>query len=98
MTGQRRYVTVLFSDVSGSSEHVERLEAEEYAELLEQFRRFAQDVIPRHGGSVARMQGDGVLALFGHLETREDDGRRATEAALELHLAVGRLRGGRGAT
>lgn len=97
-TGQRRYVTVLFSDVSGSSEHAERLEAEEYAELLEEFRRFAREVIPHHGGSVARLQGDGVLALFGHIEPREDDGRRATEAALDLHVAVARLRGGGGAT
>lgn len=95
-SGQRRYVTVLFADVSGSSEHAERLEAEEYAELLEQFRHFSRDIIPKHGGSIARMQGDGVLALFGHLEPREDDGRRATEAALELHAAVASLRAGSG--
>jgi class 3 adenylate cyclase/tetratricopeptide (TPR) repeat protein len=97
-TGQRRYVTVLFSDVSGSSEHAERLEAEDYSELLAQFRRFAREVIPRHGGSVARLQGDGLLAIFGHLEPREDDGRRATEAALELHAAVAKLRAGGGPT
>jgi class 3 adenylate cyclase/tetratricopeptide (TPR) repeat protein len=90
--GQRRYATVLFSDVSDSSQHAEQLEAEEYAALLEKFRTFARDVIPRHGGSIARLQGDGVLALFGHQETREDDGRRATQAALELHAAVARLR------
>jgi class 3 adenylate cyclase/tetratricopeptide (TPR) repeat protein len=95
--GQRRHMTVLFADVSGSSEHAERLEAEEYSELLEQFRRLAREAIPRHGGNIARLQGDGVLALFGHLDPREDDGRRATEAALELHAAVGRLRAGHGA-
>ncbi len=96
--GHRRYVTVLFSDVSGSSEHAELLEAEEYAALLEKFRGFARDIIPRHGGSIARLQGDGVLALFGYIEPREDDGRRATEAALELHVAVAQLRGGSGPT
>lgn len=95
--GQRRYVTVLFTDVSDSSELAERLEAEDYSELLAQFRQVAREVIPRHGGSIARAQGDGLLALFGHLETREDDGRRATEAALELHDAVARLRSGSGA-
>lgn len=94
---QRVYVTVLFSDVSGSSEHAERLEAEEYGRLLEQFREFAREIVPKHGGSIARLQGDGVLALFGHIEPREDDGRRATEAALELHAAVGGLRAGEGA-
>lgn len=95
--GQRRHVTVLFSDVSGSSEHAERLEAEDCAELLRQFRDFARDIIPRHGGSIARLQGDGVLALFGSIESREDDGRRASEAALELHAAVARLQVGSGA-
>ncbi|MCR5868234.1 AAA family ATPase [Aquincola sp. J276] len=95
--GQRAYVTVLFSDVSGSSEHAEQLEAEEYARLLERFREFAREIVPRHGGSIARLQGDGVLALFGHTQPREDDGRRATEAALELHAAVAGLRAGAGA-
>ena len=95
--GQRRHVTVLFADVSGSSEHAERLEAEDYADLLGQFREFARDIIPRHGGSIARLQGDGVLALFGFNESREDDGRRATEAALELHEAVATLQVGSGA-
>lgn len=97
VTGQRRHVTVLFSDVSGSSEHAERLEAEEYAELLEKFRYFARDIIPRHGGSIARLQGDGVLALFGFIESREDDGRRAVEAALQLHAAAAGLQVGKGA-
>jgi class 3 adenylate cyclase/tetratricopeptide (TPR) repeat protein len=95
--GQRRYVTVLFADVSGSSEHAERLEAEAYAALLEQFRRFARDIVPRHQGSIARLQGDGLLALFGHLHSHEDDGRRAIEAALDLHAAVATLRAGEGA-
>ena len=85
-----------FSDVSGSSEHGERLEAEEYSELLDRFRRFARDIVPRHGGSIARFQGDGVLALFGCLESCEDDGRRATEAAIDLHAAVARLHAGSG--
>ena len=95
--GLRRHVTVLFTEVWGSSEHAERLEAEEYAQLLDPFRRGAQDVIPRHGGSIARLQGDGLLALFGHLAPRDDDGRRATEAAVELHAAVAGLRVGSGA-
>ena len=95
--GRRKFITILFSDVSGSSEHAERLDAEEYAELLERFREFAHGIIPDHGGTIARLQGDGLLALFGHIDSREDDGRRATEAALEIHAAVNRLRVGRGA-
>jgi class 3 adenylate cyclase/tetratricopeptide (TPR) repeat protein len=97
VAGRRCFVTVLFSDVSDSSRHAEELEAEDYAALLERFRAIAREVIPRHGGSIARMQGDGVLALFGHLEPREDDGLRAAEAALDLHARVARLRAGRDA-
>lgn len=93
---QRRQVTVLFCDVGGSSGDAERLEAEEYAELLDEFRRLAHAFILRHGGSIARLQGDGVLALFVSAGPRDDDGRRATEAALDLHLAVARLRAGHG--
>ncbi len=86
--GRRRYVTVLFADISGSSELAESLAPESYAELMEKFRALSRTIIPKHGGIVARLQGDGLLALFGHLETREDDGRRAVEAAIDLHLAI----------
>lgn len=89
--GRRRYLTVLFSDLSGSTRLGELMEAESYAETLSHFRQLCREVIPRHGGRIARIQGDGVLAFFGYPETREDDGRRATEAALELHAAVSRL-------
>ena len=91
-SGRRSYLTVLFSDVSGSSQHAEALEAEDYAALLGRFRRFARAIIPRHGGSIARMQGDGLLALFGVEGVDESNGRQATMAALELHAAVGSLR------
>lgn len=96
--GQRRHMTVLFADVSGSSELAERLEAEDLSDLLERFRRHAREIIPRHGGNIARLQGDGLLALFGHLEASEDDGRRAVEAALELHEAALQLRAGTGSS
>lgn len=91
-SGRRLYLTVLFCDVSGSSEHAEQQEAEDYARWLQRFRDVAREIVPRHGGAIARLQGDGVLALFGTPEPREDDGRRATEAALELHAAAQKIR------
>ncbi|MCI4427703.1 MAG: adenylate/guanylate cyclase domain-containing protein [Burkholderiales bacterium] len=89
--GRRRYLTVLFSDLSGSTRLGELMEAESYAETLLHFRQLCREIIPRHGGRIARIQGDGVLGFFGYPDTREDDGRRATQAALELHAAVSQL-------
>jgi class 3 adenylate cyclase/tetratricopeptide (TPR) repeat protein len=92
LSGQRRHLTVLFADLSGSTRMGEQMEAEDFAELLGRFRALCQAVIPRHGGLIARTQSDGVLALFGDQGAREDDGRRAVEAALELSAAMHELR------
>lgn len=85
---QRHFVTMLFADLTGSTRLSARLEAEHYAALLAQLSHAYWTVVARHGGKVVRIVGDGMLALFGHPEAGEDDGRRATEAALELHAAV----------
>ncbi|KQW46653.1 MULTISPECIES: AAA family ATPase [unclassified Roseateles] len=86
--GQRRLLTLLFVDLSGSTAMAEWMEAEHYAAMLAGLRELYERIVPHHGGVIARIQGDGMLAVFGHPEVREDDGRRATEAALELHAAV----------
>ncbi|HSW03101.1 ATP-binding protein [Aquabacterium sp.] len=88
----RRYVTLLFADLSRSTELAWAMEAEHYAALLAALRGAYQDTIAQHGGMVVRVQGDGLLAMFGHPLTREDDGRRAVEAALALHQRVRELR------
>lgn len=85
---QRRNLTILFADLSGSTRLAETIEAEHYAVLLARLRALYQRVVPKHGGIVVRIQGDGMLAIFGQPQAREDDGRRAVEAALELHEAV----------
>lgn len=90
--GQRRLLTLLFVDLSGSTAMAEWMEAEHYAAMLAALRDLYERIVPHHGGVIARIQGDGMLAVFGHPEVREDDGRRATEAALELHAAVRGLR------
>ncbi len=84
----RRLVTILFTDLSNSTGIAAGLEPEQYADLLEQLRSVVERVIPAHGGSVIRLDGDGVLAVFGYPEPFEDAGRRATEAALDLHAAM----------
>ncbi|MEO7855080.1 MAG: adenylate/guanylate cyclase domain-containing protein, partial [Rubrivivax sp.] len=89
---QREFVTVLFADLTGSTRLSATLEAEHYAALLARLSHAYWTVVARHGGLVVRIQGDGMLAVFGHPEPGEDDGRRATAAALELHEAVRALR------
>ncbi len=86
--GQRRLLTLLFVDLSSSTAMAEWMEAEHYATMLAGLRGLYEQIVPRHGGVIARIQGDGMLAVFGYPEVREDDGRRATETALELHAAV----------
>ncbi|HEV8097388.1 MAG TPA: AAA family ATPase [Burkholderiales bacterium] len=90
-SGRRRYLTLLFSDLSGSTQLAETMDPEHYAELLGAFRERCHEIIPRYQGRIASIQGDGVLAIFGYPKAEEDDARRATEAALELHVAVSRI-------
>ena len=91
---RRRFLTVMFSDLTGSTGIGERIEAETFAEVLRELRTIARSVVAKHGGQIARIQSDGVLAIFGYDGVREDDGRRATEVALELHRLVGAMRSG----
>ena len=85
---RRRYISVLFGDLSESTRIAATLEAEIYSELLAQMRAAAEEAVARHGGTIVQLLGDGVVAIFGYPAAREDDGRRAVEAALELHERI----------
>jgi class 3 adenylate cyclase/tetratricopeptide (TPR) repeat protein len=65
-----------------------RLEPEHYLEVLAHLRHCAHTIIPKYGGTLIDFRGDGFLAMFGFPEPSEHDGRRAIEAALELHEAI----------
>lgn len=91
VTQERRLVTLLFADLSDSTALAAGLEPEQFAEVIGQIRAIAQRVIPAHGGDIVRVDGDGMLCLFGYPDVHEDAGRRATEAALDMHAAIGTL-------
>lgn len=84
----RRYLTLVFCDLSGSTALAEALEAEDYAEILGNLHDLYQAIVAKHGGIVVRIQGDGMLAMFGYPNAQEDDARRAVETAVDLRDAV----------
>ncbi len=85
---ERRLATLLFSDLTNSTALAAGLEPEQFVEVIEQIRAIAHRVIPAHGGDILRVDGDGMLCLFGYPDVHEDAGRRATEAALDMHAAM----------
>lgn len=90
--GERHRLTVLFSDLVGSTALGRDIESEHLSELLSQLRQIWHRAVAKHGGRIIRTQGDGALAVFGYPQSGEDDGRRAAEAALDIHQWVGQLR------
>src|SRR5262245_12154895 len=87
----RRTVTLLFTDVTGSTAMGEQLDPEAYRSVMGRYFAVARDAIERHGGTVEKFVGDAVLAVFGLPEVHEDDALRAVRAADELNEAVAGL-------
>jgi class 3 adenylate cyclase len=86
---ERRQLTVLFSDLVGSTELSGRLDPEEMSEVIRAYHTGCADVIRRWDGYVAKYMGDGVLAYYGWPRAHEDDAERAVRAGLELAKAIG---------
>jgi len=91
VVGERRQVTVLFSDLVGSTEISARLDPEEWRELVADYHRAAAEAIARFGGHVAQLLGDGVMAYFGWPEAHENGAERAARAGLAVVDAVAAL-------
>lgn len=85
--GGRRIVTVLFADVSGSTAVGERLDPEDFAEVIGEALAVLVAAVERYEGTVARLMGDGLLAFFGAPVAHEDDPERAARAALDMATA-----------
>lgn len=81
---ERRQLTLLFSDIVGSTELSERLDAEDWNDLLSSYHQVCRDVIARYQGHVSQFLGDGVMAYFGYPIAHEDDAVRAVHAAREI--------------
>jgi class 3 adenylate cyclase/tetratricopeptide (TPR) repeat protein len=82
---RRKLATVLFCDVSGSTEMGERLDAESVRALMLRYFDEMRSAIEQHGGTVEKFIGDAVAAVFGVPFAHEDDAQRALLAAAEMH-------------
>jgi predicted ATPase/class 3 adenylate cyclase len=84
----RKYVTVLFSDMSGYTAMTEKLDPEEVKEIMGKVFGEISKVVFRYDGFIEKFIGDAVMALFGAAKSHEDDPVRAIKAAREIHEIV----------
>jgi class 3 adenylate cyclase/predicted ATPase len=91
-TAERRQVTVMFSDLVGSTALSAHMDPEDLREVISAYQTSVTDTVGRFGGYVAKYMGDGVLVYFGYPQAHEDDAERAVRAGLELIGVVSALR------
>lgn len=85
---ERRQVTVLFSDLVGSTALSRQLDPEDLRRVIRGYQLVCEPVIERHGGYISRFLGDGILAYFGYPIAREDDAAHAVRAGLDIVAAL----------
>ena len=87
----RKTVTILFTDLTGSTTLGERLDPESLRNIMGRYFASMREVIERHGGTVEKYIGDAVMAVFGVPVAHEEDALRAVRAAAEMREALERL-------
>ncbi len=85
-------VTVLFCDVTGSTQLGEESDPEALRALLARYFERMKAIVESHGGTVEKFIGDAVMAVFGIPQVHEDDALRACRAAIEMRDALPELR------
>jgi PAS domain S-box-containing protein len=86
--GERRLATMLFADIRGFTSLAATLAPERVVEILNTYFEVAVRIVFEYEGLLDKFYGDGMMAVFGAPRARDDDARRAVEAALALHDAV----------
>jgi class 3 adenylate cyclase/tetratricopeptide (TPR) repeat protein len=85
---ERRIVTILFSDIVGSTSLAERLDPEDWRQVIAMLHSMAGQTVQQHAGNVVQYLGDGLLALFGAQAARERDPENAIRAALDMQSGL----------
>src|ERR1700747_2804229 len=91
MAMQRKTVTVVFCDVTGSTALGESTDPEALRGLLARYFERMKEIVESHGGTVEKFIGDAVMAVFGVPRVHEDDALRACRAAVEMRAALPEL-------
>jgi class 3 adenylate cyclase/predicted ATPase len=89
---ERRQLTVMFSDLVGSTAMAASMDPEDLREVISAYQKCAAETVRRFDGCISRYMGDGVLVYFGYPKAHEDDAERAVRAGLELISALAGLK------
>jgi predicted ATPase/class 3 adenylate cyclase len=88
LEGERRVVTVILTDLTDSTDLLEKVGTEGWVELMNRILHILESEIYRFGGEVSQFRGDGLVAFFGATVAHEDDPERAVLAALSMQRAL----------
>jgi class 3 adenylate cyclase len=91
-TAERRQVTVMLSDLVGSTALSARMDPEDLREIISAYQKCVAETVSRFGGFVAKYMGDGVLVYFGYPQAHEDDAERAVSTAQRQSAKLWELR------
>ena len=87
LSGEKRAIFVLFSDLEGFTSLSHAIEPEMVATLLNRYLDLLSNVVLEHGGTIDKFVGDAVVAFWGAPIARDDDGERCIAAAIAMHRA-----------
>jgi adenylate cyclase len=90
--GEKKELTVFFSDVAGFTTISEKLQPEALVELLNEYLSAMTDIILKHRGNVNKYLGDGIMAIFGAPRGEPDHATLACYAALDSQADLVHLR------
>ena len=89
----RKVVTIVFSDLKGSTALGEALDSEALREVMTRYFDAMRAELERHGGTIEKFIGDAVMAVFGLPQLHEDDALRAVRVAAGMQAALEELNG-----
>jgi len=89
--GERKHVTVLFSDLTGYTAMSEKLDPEDVKEITSRIFGEVSEIVSKYDGFIEKYAGDAMMALFGIPTAHEDDPIRTVKAAREIHERVNRI-------